>query len=428
MKQQRIIKVKNVNALAKPMMPGIWHREEGGFVIRARAMDSATGRQKEIFKVLPKANAPAAMQWLDEAKKQIRECRPSVVKVKVRFSDFATSHFEHKVKVGDLKSAMSRNRWHYSLKTLIQDLGDIYLDKLHTGHIETWKVKMLERTAYAKHGGTRRLSPATINGMIALLRILMKAAKRQYQLPSDPMEGVKNIDTSEHETYTEEEPNALLPEEVGPFVARFRALYPQHFAMFFLGLMTGLRPSSLRPLRRRGLEPDVLWDQDRLLVRRSHSLGDEVMRTTKQKKRYAIDLHSDVMTVLRWHVDTQLRLPAQQESDLLFPAETGRFRTPKLLNVPLAEVARDLGLRKKITQRALRRTFNDLMRAAQVNDLVTRSISGHLTEQMQRHYSTVNSNEQREAMGKVLSLVTLTKLGVQSGGAPTDLGEQKQTG
>ena len=60
--------------------------------------------------------------------------------------------------------------------------------------------------------------------------------------------------------------------------------------MTYVGLITGLRPSSLRPVRRRGPEPDVLWDKNRLLVRRSHSLGDEVMRTTKQKRRYAIDL------------------------------------------------------------------------------------------------------------------------------------------
>jgi len=32
-------------------------------------------------------------------------------------------------------------------------------------------------------------------------------------------------------------------------------------------------------------------------------------------------------------------------------------------------------------------------RAAQIDDLVTRSISGHLTEPTQHHYSTVNGAE-----------------------------------
>ena len=169
--------------------------------------------------------------------------------------------------------------------------------------------------------------------------------------------------------------------------------------------MPWLRPSSLRPLRRRGDEPDVLWEGGRLKVRRSHTLHDEVMRTTKQKRRYSIDLPSAVMEVLKWHVETQLKTPEQQDSDLLFPSVAGGFRSPSVLNKPLAEVAAELKLGKKVTQRALRRTFNDLARAAQVNDLVTRSISGHQTEEMQHHYSTVNPDEQRNALAKVISLV-----------------------
>lgn len=36
--------------------------------------------------------------------------------------------------------------------------------------------------------------------------------------------------------------------------------------------------------------------------------------------------------------------------------------------------------------------------------LVTRSISGHLTEQMQHHYSTVSGAEQRDSIAKVIEL------------------------
>jgi predicted TIM-barrel fold metal-dependent hydrolase len=58
----------------------------------------------------------------------------------------------------------------------------------------------------------------------------------------------------------------------------------------------------------------------------------------------------------------------------------------------------------RLTQRGLRRTFNDLARTARVDALVTRSISGHLTERMQHHYSTVNSDEQRQGIAKVIEL------------------------
>jgi hypothetical protein len=50
--------------------------------------------------------------------------------------------------------------------------------------------------------------------------------------------------------------------------------------------------------------------------------------------------------------------------------------------------------------------FQDLARQAQVHDVVTRAISGHATERMQRHYSTARREEIRDAVGKVVSLAT----------------------
>lgn len=110
------------------------------------------------------------------------------------------------------------------------------------------------------------------------------------------------------------------------------------------------------------------------------------------------------MTVLRWHVDTQLETPEQRDSELLFPSVTGGFRAPSVLNKPFADVSEAIELGKHFTQRGLRRTFNDLARAARVEAIVTRSISGHLTEQMQEHYSTVNPKEQREGIARVIDL------------------------
>jgi hypothetical protein len=51
-----------------------------------------------------------------------------------------------------------------------------------------------------------------------------------------------------------------------------------------------------------------------------------------------------------------------------------------------------------------------------LSDLVTRSISGHLTERMQHHYSTVNAAEQRDALAKVDPTVRLPSVGPKWGG------------
>jgi len=52
----------------------------------------------------------------------------------------------------------------------------------------------------------------------------------------------------------------------------------------------------------------------------------------------------------------------------------------------------------------MRRTFQDLARAAKVNDLATRAVSGNATEAMQMHHSTVSPAEVKEGLAKVISL------------------------
>jgi integrase len=145
--------------------------------------------------------------------------------------------------------------------------------------------------------------------------------------------------------------------------------FPAQYAMTFLGFATGLRPSTLRPLRRTGATPDVLWDEGVVLVRRSHTIGDEYMNTTKTKLRQRITVPPEVMEVLRWHVAAQLTTPEQKASELLFPAEDGGFRSVSFLKKAFATVAHLIGLNKTFMPRGMRRTFNDLMRLAKVEGI-----------------------------------------------------------
>ena len=96
-----------------------------------------------------------------------------------------------------------------------------------------------------------------------------------------------------------EEPNTLSADMAAEFLTYMREECPQHSAMTYLGTATGLRPSSMRPLRHAGPTPDVLRDKAVILVRRSHPLGDEVMDTTRIKLRQRINVPAEVMVVLR---------------------------------------------------------------------------------------------------------------------------------
>jgi hypothetical protein len=111
-----------------------------------------------------------------------------------------------------------------------------------------------------------------------------------------------------------------------------------------------------------------------------------------------------------------------QESDLLFPSETGGFRSPTVLDKPFKDICRHLSLGKRVTPKAMRRTFQDLARRAAVNGLVQRSICGHLTEEMTERYSSVAQVEVEAALGQVVSLAGYRDLlrdstdGTRSGG------------
>ena len=83
----------------------------------------------------------------------------------------------------------------------------------------------------------------------------------------------------------------------------------------------------------------------------------------------------------------------------------------------------------------LRYTFTDLVRRANVDAVVRRALTGHVTEEMQRHYSTVGLDEKRAAIAGVFRLVPPSKQDANAGGssggsdeAPTATKTEKAAG
>jgi hypothetical protein len=87
----------------------------------------------------------------------------------------------------------------------------------------------------------------------------------------------------------------------------------QHYAMTCLGYATGLRPSSLRALRRKGETPDVLWDEGVILVRRSATLG-EIPNETASASGMCIA----VCIALKWYSAQLGRIHAASKSAFRF--------------------------------------------------------------------------------------------------------------
>ncbi len=416
--------------------PGVWRRRDGGFHIRARATDPRTGKLRAVNRILPDAKrARDAAAILAAELATIRAgagTAASSTSRCPRFDDWATTVFERKVASGAIAAARGRDKWEGILRLhLIPAFGEIFVDKLTREDVEQWKSELLAARTHTKDDkrertlAAGRYSPQSVNTILGVIRQITAAASDTFNI-GDPCRKLENASTRGHRTYTYESPNSIRPEDVPRFLGEMRARFPQHYAFVFLGFTTGLRPSSLRPLRRRGPHADVKWDDARLLIRRSHTRGTEAMESTKTGRDQVLDLDPEQLAVLRWHADridrhaeklarkpqTAPMAEATRASELLFPAAPtrwtrgGGFRSPSCLDKAFDQVGEVLELGYPVSPRCMRRTFQDLARAASVSDIVTRSISGHATPEMQRHYSTVASTEQREGMAKVIDIAT----------------------
>lgn len=336
---------------------------------------------------------------------------------RMTYGAYVTSLLERKLASGELSSEKSRRTWSDAQQLHLRPhFGDWFVDEIRRRDVEAWKA--------AQGDKVRRglFSPVTVNGWLRVLVSTLRSATAELELERDPTLGVKPLGTSTWTTYTEEEPNALTVAEVPDFMAHARRLYPQHYAQLLLGLSTGRRPCELRPLRRAGPTPDLRWAESLLLVRRSQVMGAPVERT-KTNVRLRIALPPSLVEVLRWHV---ARLPAgpMRDSELLFPSTTGGYQSPNVLAKPIVRIAAAAGITKHLSPYFMRRTFQDLCRAAQLHDFVARSISGHATVEMHRHYSSISALEVRDGLAKVVSLMELEAAGEQGAeDAPVGLPE-----
>jgi integrase len=93
------------------------------------------------------------------------------------------------------------------------------------------------------------------------------------------------------------------------------------------------------------------------------------------------------------------------KSGYVFPSRSGTLRGPSGLYKAFRESVKAAGIEERFTVHGLRRTFNDLARRAGVDAIVTKSLTGHVTEKMREHYSTVGLDEKRAAVASVAQLV-----------------------
>lgn len=403
----------------KPVRPGVYRLKDGGHFVRGKLTDPATKRPKEITAVLRHATKPSdAERELEKLVAAERAELTGEILESPPWSDFAVSVLEERIRKKDIESDSTIDRWKEALRVLIPVFGHraaaevrrVHIDRWINGQLATWmtdgkpsKRKRRVKGELVEVNYVTKIKPTTANGWLRILKTISNAARLKFELVKSAFDGIEFF--KEGRIYTREAPNSLPPDVAARFLEIARAKYPQHYAMMVLGFATGLRPSSMRPIRHKGPEPDIDWKTGLLIIRRSHSRRQKAMDKTKTGKDSEIYLPPALLDLLRWHVAA---LP-KTDSDLLFPGRGGRFRARGVLAKPFEAIVVELDVPYRVTPRAMRRSFQDVARQAAIHDVVTRSISGHATEEMQHHYSTAQAAEQRDALSKIAARLAVEK-------------------
>jgi len=228
-----------------------------------------------------------------------------------------------------------------------------------------------------------RYAPETVNGHLRLLKTIMADAADELGIPN-PCARVRALPTA---TVDEDDPNALLEEELGALLAAFEEHQPGYYPLVLTIVLTGLRWGEASALK--------VTDLDReagvIRVRRSHYRGH--VKVTKTGRPRLVPLPDPLLRVLDGAWEELLR---QQhpgiEHGWLFPGKTGNLRTSNVMTKPMKDCLARAGINKRVTVQGLRRSAEDVLRRLGVSGALAEALMGH-NSRMRSRYSTVDHHE-----------------------------------
>jgi len=178
-------------------------------------------------------------------------------------------------------------------------------------------------------------------------------------------------------------------------MVQFRDTEPAHYPLALTLALTGIRYGEATALR--WADIDEVGGAIRIERAQWHGIVGE----TKTGNVRTVPLTAELAEVLRDRCRT-----ARGAAGWVFANGDGGLLGPCALRFPLQRALARAGITKRVTVHGLRRTFNNLSRQVAGN-IVTRAITGHVTEEMTEHYSHVDRAEKLRAADQVVALTGL---------------------
>jgi len=372
---------------------GVRFLDKGKYLVRARTTCPHTGKRKEVEKTLSNTTAAAAARVRADLSEEIEA---GVRKpLRRRVGEFAQSWMKSKtLKV----SSNTAQTYADSLdQHVLPALGDYYYDMLTTEIVQEWIDDSLLSQWRTPKGTVKRYSPVSVHCWFRVFRTMTRDAMEPLRLERDPTLRVSFPAFDESAVS-----KAITAETLARFLEAMREGHPQHYALTVALAYTGMRSCHVSALRWDD------WDEARqmLTVSRRQVRGDVAPVSRKKRVPKEYPVQPELAEVLRWQ---RQRMLSEQAPGLaegwMFPTSTGTLRTPSSVQKAWKKCIAKAGIDKRFTVHGLRYTFNDLVRRANVDPIVRRALLGHVTEEMQRHYSNVGLDEKRAAVAGVIAMV-----------------------
>jgi integrase len=413
--------------------PGVFRMDDDSLMIRAKVTDPRTGYQKEVTRKLETTSLPEAARARAELIDGVRN--PVGTTKKIRVGDFARSWIESKALRLDattLKTYVDALENH-----VLPALGNFYYDALTPMDVQRWIDDSIRRgwtserrVSRGKKRNAKAARRAYSRGAVAVwfrvFRTMTRDAIVALELPRDPTLRISLPERSREP----DEGNALSPEELQKFMAAMREKYPHHYPLLATLAYTGLRFCHASALRWED------WDEQAGVLRIKRKQVNAKVGPVTRKKRAPNEypVPPELAAILDAH-RRDLKKAKEVEHALpeltwMFPSTAGTLRTPNTMDRAWAKCLEIAGISKRFTLHGLRYTFTDLVRLANVDAVVRRALTGHVTEEMQRHYSTVGMEEKRAAIAGVLRVLDggLSKSGTNGGTEPEAKGHPTSRG
>ena len=365
----------------KTKYPGIEIMSDGRKRIRLRAVDPRTGRMREVDKIITGTVQQAAKlreEWRDEIHNADR-----MVKAIPWLGVYAESWIASKA----LRLKASTATWYAERLDdhVLPVLGEYFLDKISHEDLRVLQSEL-----------AKKMAASSVNGVMAVVKMLLGDAVVEFDLPRNPSQRVKSLPVR---IWDDENPNILTALELGRLLEAVKQVAPQHYPLVATLAFTGLRFGEASALQ----WGDIDEEAGLIRIRRAQWRGR--VSTTKTGKIRSVPLIPELATVLREHRN---RLVAEEAPGLgegwVFPSSVGKLHPKEVLRRPLKKALRQAGIERRFTTHGFRRTFNNLSRQV-AGEIVTRSITGHVTQAMTEHYSHVGGAEKLAAAGQIVRLV-----------------------